>query len=417
MPDENQIGSEFPANLPTQLIEPLTSIVVVEETGEGSSIVVGTRSGDVFTLALHPNAPHRYRISHEKYGPSAADVFPFSTSAQPRSAFICCNSNLAIMRHYSSHGEQPLFEERFRVVPTSVGRPDMAIPPINAVTRLRRNLSSKPDCISVVLVSGSMIYIAELDTQPRPVLRQFPLGRKPVKVAYSHRLGVLMVLVCDEFDGNRPALLFIDPETGDDLSLPTHNNGNELDYISGLGEHDTNVFSLTTWRYQKGGTDWEFLVISMETAQRRGQVLVISASEDESMLSTHGRPKIRFCTKWKKSHYAQPIRSVATDSQGLFLCSGTTIYYEVIDMVEKKLRVAKQHALSSVASWMEVVDDKLHVVTIRHSLEIFDYKRQVDPVLTHSSWRHKPARDGLLSRVSLMRPLRVPDFCLVFPGF
>ena len=177
------------------------------------------------------------------------------------------------------------------------------------------------------------------------------------------------------------------------------------------------MFSLTSWRYQKGGTDWEFLVISMETAQRRGQVLVISASEDESMLSTHGRPKIRFCTKWKKSHYAQPIRSVATDSQGLFLCSGTTIYYEVIDMVEKKLRVAKQHALSSVASWMEVVDDKLHVVTIRHSLEIFDYKRQVDPVLTHSSWRHKPARDGLLSRVSLMRPLRVPDFCLVFPGF
>ncbi|KAK7957135.1 uncharacterized protein PG986_006357 [Apiospora aurea] len=364
---------------PSNRIEAVTSMETVLKQPDSTTLVLGTRSGDVFTVVLYPGDLQNATIRHDKFGASAAEVFSLGQDGDPPSFFVCCNSELTVLRDYSRVPE-PLFETKLRVLPTQSGDAAMATPSIDAVARLPQHLTARPSCMPVVMVSGTIIYIAELELQPKPVLRHFKLGRKPVKVLYSQRLNALMVVVADEFDGNRHSLLFIDADTGEDLSLPTDSSGDETDYISGLGEEDVRVPSIASWRYQRNGREWDYIVLATSLPESLGRLLVITAdvvdAEESGTSKSHrgSSRKIKFWTKWRSKLYNQPIHTVATDPHGVFLCTGSDVHYEIIDMVDKKLKTAKTHELGSPAQWMEVVDGKLHVVTSRESLEVLDYK-------------------------------------------
>ncbi|KAK8011479.1 mono-functional DNA-alkylating methyl methanesulfonate N-term-domain-containing protein [Apiospora arundinis] len=359
-------------------IEAVTSIVTAQEQTDSTSLVLGTRSGDVFTMVLNPGDLPNATMRHDKFGLSAAEVLDLSNDGEPPSLFVCCNSELTVLRDFR-RDPSPLFETKLRVLPTKSSDAAMATPTINSVARLPQNLTTRPFCAPVVMVSGTVIYIAELELQPKPVLRHFKLHRKPVKVLYSQRLNALMVVVCDEFECDRHSLLFIDADTGEDLSLPLNGYMEETDYISGLGDEDVVVRSIASWRYQRSGREWDYIVLAT-TLGSMGRLLVITSEVvdvDESGTSeSHQSPsrKIRFWTKWRSKPYGAPIHSIATDPHGVFLCSGTEVHYEIIDMVDKKLKTSKVHELSSPAQWMEVVDGKLHVVTSTDSLEVLDYK-------------------------------------------
>ncbi|KAK7928224.1 mono-functional DNA-alkylating methyl methanesulfonate N-term-domain-containing protein [Apiospora marii] len=362
-------------------IEAVTSIETALEQTDSTSLVLGTRSGDVFTVVLGPGDLQNATIHHDKFGVSAAGVSSLGNDGEPPSLFVCCNSELTVLRDFS-HNPEPEFEEKLRVIPTKSGDTAMATPSIDTVARLPQNLTTRPGCVPVVMVSGTVIYIAELELQPKPVMRHFKLGRKPVKVLHSQRLNALLVVVADEFDDNRHSLLFIDADTGEDLSMPVNSTMEETDYISGLGDEDICVRSIASWRYQRDGREWDYIVLATSSSsQDYGRLLVISAEvvtiEEESGTSeSHQGPprRIRFWTKWRSKAYGAPMHSVTTDPHGVFLCAGTEVHYEIIDMVDRKLKTAKVHELGSPAQWMEVVDGKLHVVTSRESLEVLDYK-------------------------------------------
>lgn len=352
-----------------QVTEAFTSIVSIEYQEGHATICVATRSGEVFILTLNSNNMHDFHGMWYKFGSARAYVFPMSTDSEPASLFVCCDSNTFLLSSLALSGK-PRFTKKDRVLVTGVSEMSMS-PDVSAVSRMRRNLSQVAGKSTITLVSGSSIYFAELQNVPKPVLRHLPVLGTPCKVMYHPRLDALVVAALH--DGHS-TLRFIDPVTGLDLSMPTDSSGNEVPFVTGLGKPGSRILALSDWNYEKDGRTWSYLVVSVRLSDGQGQVLIITASKDESRASAEGLLKIRFFTKLKRTGYADPVWSIATEAQGLLLCTGNTIQYEILDLEDKRLRKVKEHILASPATSMEIVHDKLYVTTVRHSLEIVDYK-------------------------------------------
>lgn len=354
--------------------EAFTSIVSFENKEGGVTVCIGTRSGEVFTVALDSNNMQDFRGTCDKFGSAGAYVFPLSTESEPASFLVCCDSNVFLVSSLATRGK-PRFGKKHRVWATGVESFMSASPSVSAVSRMRRNLSQIAGKATITLITPFAIHFAELQSLPKPVLRHLPVPGTPCKVMYHARLDALVVATLHD---GCPALRFIDPVTGLDLSMPTDHGGNEVPFITGLGRPGSRILALTNWNYEKDGRTWGYLVVSVRNSDGQGQVLIITAAKDDSQVSEGGPFRIRFYTKLKRSGYADPVWSIATEAQGLLLCTGETIQYEILDLEQKKLRKVKEYQLSSAASWMEVVQDRLHVVTIRHSLEIVDFRSSPD---------------------------------------
>ncbi|KAK6211803.1 hypothetical protein LQW54_005663 [Pestalotiopsis sp. IQ-011] len=365
-------GNDRLAGLPPT--EAFTSIVSFENKEGGVTVCIGTRSGEVFTVALDPNNIQNFRGTCDKFGSAGAYVFPLSAEAEPASFLVCCDSNVFLVSSLATRGK-PRFGKKHRVWATGVESFMSASPSVSAVSRMRRNLSQIAGKATLTLITPFAIHFAELQSLPKPVLRHLPVPGTPCKVMYYARLDALVVATLHD---GCPALRFIDPVTGLDLSMPTDHGGNEVSFITGLGRPGSRILALTNWNYEKDGRTWGYLVVSVRNSDGQGQVLIITAAKDDSRVSEDGPCRIRFYTKLKRSGYADPVWSIATEAQGLLLCTGETIQYEILDLEQKKLRKVKEYQLSSAASWMEVVQDRLHVVTIRHSLEIVDFRSSPD---------------------------------------
>ncbi|KAI1849363.1 hypothetical protein JX266_004858 [Neoarthrinium moseri] len=356
---------------PNSDVEALTSIVVFDEKPCTTSLCFGTRSGEVLTLSIDPSKPLDFEGTYDKFGHSAASVSPLSMGTDGASVLVCCHSWVTVMRK-GPLSKSVGFETRTRVWVTNTESSVAPSPALNSVSQLRLKSSEVGENPSLAMLSGSMLYITELQNIPKPVLRHLPVAGTPVKVMYSQILNVLVVAILEE---ERPSLNFIDPETGLDVSRPTDGSDRMLEYINGLGKEGGRIYSLTEWKYAKGGRTWAYIIVSVGEPKRQGgSILLVSAERHDSRVSEDGPYRIRFFTKFKRVGYTHPVYSVASDEQGLLLCSGQTVYYEILDTEQKKLRKVKEHQLPSPASHMEVVNGNLHVVTLSHSLEILDFK-------------------------------------------
>lgn len=355
-------------------LEAITSIVVLKETRGRSPILLGTRTGEIVTLAVNLRDLQDFAGKHEKFGFSDAYVIPMSTGSESPAVFVCCDSNVFVLTDFST-SRQPGFRKKHRLYATDVNADVASSSEYSLVSRLPRDLSRVEGRPTLILMAGSTIFVAELQPSPRPVLRHFPVLGTPNKVLYHSRLNTLIVAILED---GRPILRFIDPDTGSDLSLPTGSDGHEVEYISGLGKSGSQIVALAHWNYEKDGRTWSYIVVSVRNVDNSGTVLIVTAAKDDSRISEGGRHKIRFSTKFKRSSYPEPVWSIATEPQGLILCSGDTVQYEMLDLEQKRLRKVKEHRLSSAGSWMEVVDEKLHAVTVAHSLEIVDYHSSPD---------------------------------------
>ncbi|KAI0899955.1 hypothetical protein F4806DRAFT_271996 [Annulohypoxylon nitens] len=354
----------------------LTSIVYFGERSDRTVVVAGTKFGDVLTIQLDQSQPRIAGIYRDKFNVSQSRVYSGTTVGDPNSILVCSDTELAIMTNYVSLRERR-FEEIYRVWPTDGDRPSMASPPINAVASLREQLPEFGDS-TMVMISGPRIMITELQRQPKPVPRYFPVGGTPAKILYSKRLGTLVTVVSKD---GLPSLHFLDPETGQDLSQPLERKKpgenytyHDVEYITGLGKIETRPVSLATWTYRDGNVRGDWIVIALRRKENEGLLLIVSAERDKESTATNASRPVRFWTKFDRKIKDGPVWSVATDESGIFLCVGFTIQYHRIE--GGKFKITRSHELPSPASWMEVVNGHLHALTTHHSLVILDYKRE-----------------------------------------
>ncbi|OTA58363.1 hypothetical protein K449DRAFT_122920 [Hypoxylon sp. EC38] len=352
----------------------LTSVVCLGERSGKEVIIAGTRDGDVLTIQLNQSHPDELEIHRDRFGTYPSRVYSGEVFGDPGAILVCCDAELGIMTSYVIDRQGGHFEKINRVWPTDGDRPNMSSPPINSIASLREQLPEFGES-TMVMITGPRIMVTELQRQPKPVLRYFPVGGTPVKILYSKRLEALVTVVSKN---GVPSLHFLDPETGKDLSQPLERkklnesyNYHEVDYITGLGNIDTRATSLTTWTYREGGVRGDWIVLAMRRKDNEGLLLIISAEPEAMSNQPNASRRIRFWTKFDRKIRDGPIWSVATDERGVFLCVGDTIQYHIID--QGKFKVVRQHELPSPACWMQVVNERLHVLTTNHSLIILDY--------------------------------------------
>lgn len=354
-------------------VEALTSIALVHENPQSTTLAVGTRSGHVFTLQIRADKYEMYPLN---FGSSPAQVIPINLNGEQSSIMICNGVELTMMTNYSADCQLGRFEKIHRVWLADPNDP--TVPSVNSVARIYRQSQEEVGVMNLAMISGNRILFSQLQRQPLPVPRHFPVGGAPTQILYADRLESLVTIVSKN---GIPSLHFFDPETGQDLSRPVKEVRDEkgerrpvdIDYIEFLGVPSTRILCLSNWRYQHSGRTWEWIVVAGKVRDEEGLLLVVSAEVERCQTAEGNLRRIRFGNKFKWTVDA-PVWSVTTDDTGVFICFGLNIHYLQVNPADKKLKMVKEFELHSPAAWMQVVDGRLHVVTVKHSLMILDYK-------------------------------------------
>ncbi|KAI2625199.1 hypothetical protein GGS21DRAFT_312261 [Xylaria nigripes] len=371
----------------------VTSIICLGD----DKIVVGMRNGEVFTIQITENCqPERFltQIRTNHFGASPSHVFAGALFDTGPSTLVCNDAGLALMKEPDMKQKAGCVEEIHRIWLTDTNEPHLSSPTINSVARLH----GIPGYSNTtwIMIAGSHILITEIQPSPAPVPRYLPIGGTPMGILYSERLEALVTIVVKS---GVPSLHFFDPTTGTDLSHPIRKvseQGNErnidLDYITHLGNSDTKVVSLLTWKYTNKGNVYEWFVVLAKSRNGHGRLLIVSAEQEVVVKNARASRQIRFWTQfYKKTKHGSP-RCGTTDKNGLFLSFGKTIEYHIVE--DKKFQTAMRYELPSPATSLEVVDGYLHVLTAHHSLVVFDYTSATHMVQIHTD---EVARNGLHS--------------------
>ncbi|KAI8628270.1 hypothetical protein F5Y19DRAFT_147161 [Xylariaceae sp. FL1651] len=355
----------------------LTSIICVSDDVERASIVVGTRNGDVLTIQVGLRQPTKIRVYRNQFGVSPSHVFTGMDFNNIPSVLVCNDAGVAIMKNLDRNHNTDCFRDISRVWLTDAVEPSMPSPTVNSIARLHQ-IPGYSDS-TVIMIAGPRILITELQSYPTPIPRYLPVKGTPLKILYSERLEALVTVVVKS---GAASLHFLDPTTGLDLSHPVRKVADQddeqhvdVDYITYLGNADMKIVSLLNWRYKNKGNLWEWFVILAKLGEDQGRLLVVSAEQEVVATDEGPQRRIRFWTQFHRKIKDGSPRAGTTDEEGLFLGIGSTIEYHTIE--DKKFKTARRHQLPSPATWMEVVDGHLHVLTTKHSLIILDYMSNV----------------------------------------
>ncbi|KAF9881367.1 thermotolerance protein [Colletotrichum karsti] len=351
----------------TPTVELINSIVVVHETAQKTSVVLGTRSGHLITMQLNGAGPYDRIIRRERLGTVAAEVFPVDAPYLLGAVMACCNDALLLLRDFEA--KRPgHFATKHRVWVTDLKDPATASVPVISATYIpiERSIANR---MPLVLLSGEHISFTEIHLQEGSVPRRLPLHTgTPVKVLYSQTLQCLVVALQI---GDQPNIMFMDHETGEDISHPIdRNTGNPTTFINGMGGHGDRILGVFEWLYTQASMTFHYLIITT----RGGRLVLVSPTKDDYRDSEgKKRRRIRFVTRYKTKDTA-PICSVVGDDQGLVYCAGKTLYWEVLDTAEKKLVRKKTYELNSPALSLRIVNGKVCALTLSDSLVIVDHK-------------------------------------------
>ncbi|KAK1479472.1 thermotolerance protein [Colletotrichum abscissum] len=347
-------------------IELVTTIVSVAESAEQTSVVVGTRSGHLITVQFTAN-PFQHQIFMERLGTVALEVVPLETPLLPGSVLVCCNDNLLLLRDFGAR-RLGHFATKHRVWATDLKHPATPSTPIISAACIPADLGGN-NRAPLVLLSGERMSFVELYLQAGPVPKTLPLPGTPAKVLYSQTLQCLVVAVQI---GKKPTVLFLDPETGEDLSLPQDKHGNATTFISGLGNQDDKIHAVYDWLFVKDGMTFHYLIVT--TAG--GRLLLVSPKKEESHdPEGNRRTRIRFSTKYRIKEKA-PIYSIVGDDDSIIYCAGKVLHWDVLDSVEKRLVRKKTYELNSPAISLRMVNGKISALTLSDSLVIIDHKAE-----------------------------------------
>lgn len=332
-------------------IEAFTSIVIVEdESQENNVLVAGSRDGLLVTFDLSTiESPQPGSVSYEKLGLMPVHVYP---AKKPGSAFVCCDSDFILVSGFrQSRG----FTQKQSVWTIDAEDSSKPSPAITAVTVLPKSLSGNDSNTPLLLVATNHILLAELQPQVGPVQRHIPLRMTPLKLLYSHTLKCLVVAVSTP--DHRPTIKFIDPETGDDLSLPTFVDHNQkpqqAEFISGLGLIGDRILCLDEWHVKSDKGTYYYILVSTRGVgdDKGGRVLVVSAAQDKSPVGTRG--SIRFSTRYKLNkadgNPSAPISAIAASDRKIVSSIGADLLSYELDLTEKKIVTGPQVELGGPA--------------------------------------------------------------------
>ncbi|KAI1001461.1 hypothetical protein K3495_g6740 [Podosphaera aphanis] len=266
-------------------------------------------------------------------------------------------------------------------------------------------IGNNRDCL---LISGSHVIIASLQTEIKTIPRQITFGGTPFRIIYSSTTKALIVAASLD---SKSTVLFMDPVTGDNLSHPIDQNTKKpVEFISGLGHKNEKIFSLFEWIYTKEGRKWSFIIVSTSL----GRVLIISVDnlpqikkEFQNMVfqpisekeGGKKRSKISYYTRYK-FWAPEPIYSVVGYPDGLLWCAGNTLFCDALDLKQKKFKRIAKYELPSPAVDLKYKNGNIYTLTLSHSLEIFKLVTSVsgaiEIVRTHGDPITRPALSHLI---------------------
>ncbi|KAH9908606.1 mono-functional DNA-alkylating methyl methanesulfonate N-term-domain-containing protein [Xylariomycetidae sp. FL2044] len=373
-------GSGGPGHTPA----PLTSILIAREGDKNLTLAVGTRVGDVEMTIIDKHHFLHLQTSlattRETFGTSPSHIYPGTMIGDADSMLICNEAGLTLIKEPGVHGHGSRFHHHPRVWLTNEDDPAMLSPRVDSVASTGLlGVQVDQGNSSLVIVSGSRILFTELRGQALMIPRHLPVRGTPTKILYSQRLNALVTVVLKQ---DLPSLHFLDPDTGDDLSQPLKRDKGkrtvDTQYVTGFGIPHSKVVSLEEWSFQQNLKVYEFILVSARLSDDQGHFLIISVEPDISEANDGSSTRrIRFWTKLRKKIKSGQMWTITTDERGLFICIGNLLQYSVLE--NGALRESRLFTLPSPATWMEVVDGHLHVLTQKHSLMILDYKNEAGP--------------------------------------
>ncbi|CCF37057.1 thermotolerance protein [Colletotrichum higginsianum] len=347
-------------------IELVNTVVAIAESKQQTSLVMGTRSGHLLTIQLSGAAPYHRRTFKERLGTSALEVLAVDASFLPNSVLVCCSDTLLLLRDFGSR-RPGHFATRHRVWVTDLRHPATGSVPVISAASIPTDLGGNR--IPLVLLSGERMSFTELYLQAGPVPKSLPLPGTPSKLLYSQTLQCLVVAVQI---GQQPTILFMDPETGEDLSLPQDKHGNMTAFISGMGSPGDRIHAIYDWLFVRDGMTFHYLIIT--TAG--GRLLLVTPKKEETRdPEGTSRTKIRFFTKYRLKE-PTPIYAIVGDGDSIVYCAGNVLHWDVLDPVEKKLVRKKSYELNSPATSLRIVNGKISALTLSDSVVVIDHKSE-----------------------------------------
>lgn len=324
------------------------------------SIVFGTRGGDVVTLTLGMAGSVK-AANAEKLGLTATHVAFVEDANLKKAVLAVCDGRLSLMSNFDVR--RATFRSMHMVWPEDASDTSKGSPFVSAVSVLRKSLPGHQSKTQLTLTAKTRILLAELHPQPRPAHRSLPVLGTPLKVIYSHMLDCLIVALKTLDD--KPTLQFLDPDTGEDLSFPTDKYNEPVEFVSGLGKTGDHILGLDEWQYERHGDKWLFLLVST----KGGRLLVLSTvpvAKDQD----GRRQKIRYWTRYKRSTAVEAIYSVVGWNNNVFYCMGSTLYWDQLDVEDRRLRTQGTFELASFATSLRIVNGRIIALTDRDSVEI-----------------------------------------------
>ncbi|ROT38696.1 hypothetical protein SODALDRAFT_277774 [Sodiomyces alkalinus F11] len=376
----NRLEADFAVETATNegalSLEAITIIAIVDETASATSIALGCRSGYLVMMTMMSgHAPLQVFVSRQKLASVALDVFPVHNRHLPGSVLACCDEQLVLFQDFDAR-QTGRFRQRHRIIANDVKDPKMTSPPINHATVLRHSIGQS-DHVSVLILSNDRVLVSELFPKPRAIPRYLPLHGTPTKLLFSQTMQSLVVAMRTR--SGEATLAIVDPDSGEDISVPTEKEGRRVDFINGLGKSAGRIHDMVEWVYEKDGRTWLYLVVTT----KEGQLLVVSteraaySSEEGGDMSGQGGSirRIRYWTRYKKTvGEHKPIYAVVGDGPDLIYCVGQTLYWDVLDLNDRKLRGHTGIELPSPAISLRLVKGMVYVLTLDHSLLIYNFK-------------------------------------------
>jgi hypothetical protein len=362
-------------------LEPIVSMATASMSSGNFLLLCGTRNGRVLTMEICGTTFVTVLSRCDRVGSTTAILSKDKFSQSGHLFFVSCESKVCalsinkLVESANSPGQCLNTLSINQVWLTDALKPEFQQPKITSIARLPPNDLSSADS-NLLLIAGSQLLLVELSTQPKAVPRQMSIRGSPTRLLYSHTLEVLIVAASIK---GRSTLLFIDPDTGADLSQPIDQKSKEsVEFVSGLGNSDERIFRLFEWPYTKDGKTWNFIIVSTDT----GRLLIISVADQERIREDIQRARVQFLedgrrTRSKIAYYtrhkfkcADPVYSVTGFGDGLLWCAGDTLFCDVLDLAEKRFKRAAQHQLPSPAIDLTYDTGTIYALTQAHSLEV-----------------------------------------------
>ena len=361
------------SSLPNSPIEQVTSIVVTGNSIDLPVIVMGTRSGDIISLCLND---YGHTIYSEKFGVSAAQVYRCTQAGAPSSVLVCADDKLFHLSEYKLRERRFSRKHQvFAIDACDASRPTM---PISSVTMIEPVGGVPGGGVAGLLMLGESrgtpsILVSQLLPEPRTLPRTIPVFGTPTVVIYSPDLDCLIVAL---ERNESSSLVFIDPDTGEDLSRPTDKDGQAQENISGLEKRGDKIFSLYEWMYENKGYTWRFFVVGT----RDGRLIIVSAEPEQCTNTDGSRPSSRKIAYWTryKARVSGPVFAIVAGDDGLFFCAGRTLHWQRLDLEQKRLVEVYTYEIDSPATVLSIHGDSLFALSIKHSIEVIQKKYNGD---------------------------------------